>query len=73
MGEKRGKAGREGGKDEGTKKAEPVRARLGVGRGVGSVPVESAVGSDSPRVNGGRWNGPNLARQDECLVGCGLG
>jgi hypothetical protein len=37
-----------------------------------SVSVEATVGSDPPRVSGARWGGADLARQDECLIGCGL-
>lgn len=72
-GEKSGK-GREGsGTGEDTKKAEPVRARLGLGRGVGSVSVQATVGTDAPCVNRWGWGGAYLARKDECLIGCGLG
>lgn len=35
--------------------------------------VESAVGADPPRVSGGRWNGPYLARHNQCLVDGSLG
>lgn len=35
--------------------------------------VESTVGADAPRVSGGRWNGPYLARHNQCTVDCSLG
>lgn len=61
------------GKDKGTKKAASSEGRgRRMGRGVGSVSIESTVRSDPPCVNGGRGDGTHLARHNQCTVDCSL-
>ena len=59
-GRREGEAGRE----KSRKKPNPARDSAWVGEGLGSVSIESAVGSDAPRVDGWGWGGADSARND---------
>lgn len=44
-----------------------------MGKGWGSVPVESAIRANPPCVDGWGWAGSNFARHNQRFVHCSLG